>query len=211
MRQKNRGFSLVELLVVIAIISILMAMYMSVGSRALSRAKQLAASEGMRQEHLGHVADNANIAYQQQEISPDRAACRAAYRQTRDTGREEIIYTELLYEVPDESYFKAYWHTLINPSATAPLEFTADGRLIAKDEHDNKFVMRPLDNRLNARTPIPVTWEYLSRDPKDTSHGLLGINVLYSDGHVMYMRYPSYYPAVRSVADLSWEFLHSTP
>ncbi|MCL4218371.1 MAG: hypothetical protein KJ052_15395 [Candidatus Hydrogenedentes bacterium] len=32
----------------------------------------------------------------------------------------------------------------------------------------------------------------------------------YSDGHVMNMRYPSYYPAVRGVADWSCEFLHGT-
>ena len=206
------GFSLVELLVCIAIISILMAMYAGVAVRAMSKAKRVVVAEGMRQEHIGRMADSANIARGGRTSLPDTTAlrelCRQAYRQEMDVGGRVLIFTELLFVVQNEAEFRAYWHTLIDPNAADPIELAANGDLVARDDAGNAFSLewRGREGLVEGGV-YPVIWEFLSTDTKYMSAESLGTTVLYSDGHIEYHPYPSRYPACRSVAELSQRFM----
>jgi len=211
--KKRDGFSLIELLVVIAIISILMAMYMSTLAKVRGRAKQIAAAEGLRQKALGEMADNVNTGRMAPVSSPvgelpERPACRAAYRQTIQTGWEERVLTELLYAVEDEAQFRAYWHTLINPDNTDDLEFEGT-RLIAKDEDDNTYLLQTVDAAAATSAPFPVAWDFLSTAMNEMTIDGLGANVLYSDGHVKYIPYQRMYPSCQTVAKLSHQFMEA--
>lgn len=207
------GFSLVELLVVIAIISILMAMYAAVGMRAISKAKRVAVVEGMRQEHIGRMADTANMARSSPSNTPSTAEeirdqCRAAFRQKMDLGGRELIYTELLCVVKSEAEFRAYWNTLVNPEATGPITLAGDRSIVVQDENGQSYTLEWRDrSSLKDREIYPVIWEFLSTDTKHMSAESLGITVMYSDGHVEYISYPGRYPASRPVAELSQRFM----
>ena len=210
---KRSGFSLVELLVVVAIIGILMSMYMTAFSRARQQALQVVRAEGMRQEHLGQLADTANMAWleAQMPVHSDREECREAYRTTIETSSGDVWVTQLLYVVYSEAAFRAYWHTLIDENATDPLEYDDTGRLIAEDENGNVFRLAPMGWdpwAANARYGrVPVSWDFLSTDLGETSSGSIGANVLYTDGHVEFLTYPGQFPVCRSVAELSHQFV----
>lgn len=209
-RCARSGVSLIELLVVLTIIMILMALYLGVLSRALSKAKQVAAAEGLRQHGLGQLADNANIARPQKIVFPTREECRRAYRQVFQGGKNELIVTELLYRVVNEKQFEAYWYTLIDPEATGPLEFDGS-QLVARDAAGNVYYLPLLPTLADSTSaPIPVAWEFLSTNPRYMSSESLGINVLYSDGHVAFVPYPHGYPACRTVAELSQRFVEDS-
>jgi prepilin-type processing-associated H-X9-DG protein len=53
-----------------------------------------------------------------------------------------------------------------------------------------------------ARTKIPVMWDVMDLRSRAFVHTPPGINVLYIDGHVNFVRYPHNYPATQAVAIL---------
>lgn len=207
---RRSGYSLVETLVCLAIISILMALYLPSLVKARRKAEEVAIREGFRQSYIGGMADNANSVRRQQDDA-SRDACRAAFREKTASGNYEIYLTRMLYAVRSEAEFRAYWHTLIDPAASGSLNFDNSGNLIAEDENGNKYTLMPLGDRQQLTGPIiPIAWEFLSSNFAETSSGTSGTSVLYSDGHVGYVPYPSEYPACRAVAELSHRFVQAT-
>ena len=203
MRVRSRGgYSLVETLVVISIICILMALYLPTLSRAMQKAKDVRDKEGLRQKYIGQMADGANIA-NASPSRPTKADCRAAYRQ--EMG--EAIVTELLYVVYDEAEFVAYWNTMIRADAPDPPDYSGNGRLIAKDAIGNTYLLAQVDMAHPSGELFPVAWVFISTNLSETSSGDIGSNVLYSDGHGLYVRYPGEYPMTRFVAELSHRFM----
>ncbi len=203
----RRGFSLVELLVCVAIISILMAMYLPVLSKAKRKAEEVAIKEGLRQDHIGREAAVANIA-RPKGIDLDeygREACQDAFCKSMSdgSGDGDMLVTELLYDVTSEDAFRAYWYTLIDPSNTEPLEYTDGGKLIATDNEGNEFILKPI---YTGR----MLWEFISTDLSETTSGTLGTTVLYPGGNVDYVKYPDEFPAVPIVAKLSHRFIEET-
>jgi prepilin-type processing-associated H-X9-DG protein len=190
-------------LVVVAIIAILMALYLPTLSKVLRKAEEVAIKEGFRQEKIGRMSDNANSAGRDLGPAPDRDDCREAFRQMVN----DVIATEVLYIVENDDEFNAYWHTMINPAANAPLEYTGSGDLLARDEFGDVYELPRVDKFLDEGPSFPLGWEFISTDLSDTSSGTIGTNVLYSDGHVVYIRYPGDFPATRTVAELSHRFV----
>ncbi|GMV95423.1 MAG: hypothetical protein AMXMBFR82_52010 [Candidatus Hydrogenedentota bacterium] len=197
------GFSLVETLVVVAIIAILMALYLPVLSKVMRKAEEVAVKEGFRQEKIGRMADSANSAGKDLGPAPDRDECRAAFRKKVN----DVIATEVLYIVESDAEFNAYWQTMINPAANTPLEYSGSGNLLARDEFGDVYELLRVDKFLDEGPPFPLGWEFISTDLSDTSSGTIGTNVIYSDGHVVYVRYPGEFPATRTVAELSHRFV----
>ena len=208
-KSERHGHTMVELLVVMAIIGVLSSMLLAALSKARLKALQVASTEAVRQHYIGEYADKANIARPEPD-EPDlarlRQACKSAYREKYPTGSGETIVTRLLYVVRTEAEFRAYWHTLVNPEATRPLELES-GALVVYDERGNKFELAPLDLGRVKGESFPVGWEFLSTDMSEMSSGSIGANVLYSDGHVEYVPYPGKYPVCKTVADLSHRFV----
>ncbi len=206
------GFSMVELLVVVAIIAIIAAFYMSSLGKALRAAKQLRNKEGIRQENIGRMADNANIARPSQTIPPDaelRAQCRAAFRRWVDVGREErMCITEMLFVVQSTGEFLAYYHTLVNPNNDAPIERNG-AAVVVQDPDGNRHTLQ--SRSLISDPALPVLWEYLANDPQATTMNGQGIDVLYGDGHDGYLTYPGPFPACREVADCGQRYFDSLP
>jgi len=210
MSRRAMGFSLVELLVCIAIIAILTAMYLPALAKARKQAEAIVVKEGFRQEHIGKLADSANIARPQSSTTSDaaqmRAEARAAFRRNMTMTGGETLVTYLLWRVTSEAEFNAYWNTLINPAATGSID-SSSGGIVVKDEAGNEYTLQPLNDQLPMGAPFPVGWEFLSTNLSEGTAGTLGTNVLYSDGHVEYVPYPSAYPACRTVAELSHRFV----
>ncbi len=201
---------MIELLVVFVIIGILAAMLLPVISKARRAAVLAANQEGFRQKGLGRMADTANIANPKEPEGADRDTCRESFRNVLDTGSAEIFITELWYGVETEKEFRAYWHTLINPSATEPLEF-AGGDLIATDERGNEFRLPPLGEGAWAASSMDedfvVAWEFISTHWGETTVQGFGINVMYSNGSTQYIDFPGEFPATSTVAELSHRFV----
>jgi prepilin-type N-terminal cleavage/methylation domain-containing protein/prepilin-type processing-associated H-X9-DG protein len=210
MTHKTAGYSLVELLVCIAIIAILTAMYLPALAKARKQAEAIVVKEGFRQEHIGKLADSANIVRPQSSTTSDaaqmRAEARAAFRRNMTMTGAETLVTYLLWRVTSEAEFNAYWNTLINPAATGLID-SSSGGIVVKDEAGNEYTLGSLDDALQRGAPFPVGWEFLSTNLSEGTAGTLGTNVLYSDGHVEYVPYPSEYPACRTVAELSHRFV----
>lgn len=203
--RQSRGFSLLETLVCMAIVAILAAMYLPALSKARRKAEEVGVISSMHQDHIAKMTGNHQgirgpLPSQDGDL---RGMCRAAYRQAMSdgSGAGTIYITELRFVVRNEAEFRAYWHTLINPAATEPLEFTNSGELIAQDEEGNTFYLGAL------RDEAAMMWEFLSTNLAETSSGTLGTTVRYADGHVEYKRYPYEFPACRSVAELSHRFM----
>jgi prepilin-type N-terminal cleavage/methylation domain-containing protein len=203
---RSHGYSLVETLVVVAIIAILMALYLPTLSKVLRKAEEVAVKEGFRQKNIGRMADNANSAGRDLGPAPGRDECRDAFRQMVN----DVIATEVLYIVENDDEFNAYWHTMINPAASTPLEYTGSGDLLARDEFGDVYELPRVDKFLDDGPSFPLGWEFISTDLTDTSSGTIGTNVIYSDGHVVYIRYPGDFPATRTVAELSHRFVEES-
>jgi prepilin-type N-terminal cleavage/methylation domain-containing protein len=207
----RHGFSLVELLVVVAIIMLLASMYMVALGRARSKAMQVAAVEAVRQKYIGELASNVNAARRGRvgDITRVREGARKAYRQTLQTGSGPTLVTELRYVVKNEAEFRAYWHTLINPAASEPLELKGQA-LVARDEDGNEYVLPPIDLNYVKGEVFPLGWEFLSTDMSEMTSGTIGAYVQYSDGHLDYIAYPGKFPICRSVAELSHRFVQES-
>ncbi len=197
------GFSIIELLVVVAIIGILLALYSSTLSRAMRMAKATATAEAFHQKTISKATSD--------EEPPAAEDARELYRQVLDTGKHDAIMTELLFIVRNDRQFDAYWHTLIDPRNEEELQFEDNGSLIAKTKAGETVVLWPIrKGSRSSRGPYAVGWEYLSTVLSDTSTGTLGSEVVYSDGHVTYVRYPGEFPMTRLVAELSHKFVKLT-
>lgn len=198
------GFSLIELLVVVAIIGILLAMYSSTLTKAVRMAKGTATAEAMHQVQITEMTEPA-VEF------PTLDEARAAYRQRVDTGKHEALLTQLLFIVRTDREFDAYWHTLIDPAKTEEPQSERNGSLIAETEDGETIVLRPIGKgQHDGRGPYSVGWAYLSTVLSETSTGTLGAEVMYSDGHISYVRYPGKFPMMRIVAELSHEFVKLT-
>jgi len=201
------GFSLVETLVVLAIISILMAMLATSLTKAVRMAKGAAAGEAMRQGAISRMADTgpARTLSADQEIRLD---ARRAFRQAIDTGKGQMLLSELRYVVRNNAEFRAYWHTLLNPAASFPLTFADGGSLVARGPGGKEFVLPPIGTRGADRLGrYAVGWEFISTNLAQTARGDLGGNVIYNDGHRQYELYPGRFPMSEPVARLSQQFV----
>ncbi len=206
-RSRRGGFSLVELLVCIGIIMILAALLLAALIKTRDDAQDVAATEAIRQEAIAQLAGpDGHVSH----ASDDREHLRAAYRETLDTGKDEVLVTRIPYGVTAEAQFVAYWHTVINPDASGPLEFEYDG-LIVKDASGTTFKLKPhtfWQETQYDRGAYPYMWEYLSTNMADMNSTSRSIRVLYTDGEVKNVRYPGEFPACETVAELSYRFLH---
>ena len=204
---RRQGFSLLELLICVTIIGILMMLYLPVLGKAKQKAVHTAEKEGLRQHHIGRMADGANTGSTLTSI-PDRDECREAFRHTIRVGKHDMIVTELRYVVQTEAEFRAYYHTLIEPASTDPLEYDRRGNLVATDPEGNTFALRPMD-LLTEQEVVVVAWSFLSSDMSESSSGAFGAEVIYSDGRVRFVRYKETFPAVPTVAILSHKFMQT--
>lgn len=196
-RQGEHGFSLLELLVVVAIIGILMAMYASTLSKAMRMAKGVASGEALHQRDIGRRADGERL---EEPIE--------AFRQVLDTGKGETIMTELLYVVRTDDQFRAYWNTLLNTNNTDPPKFNNNGSLVALTAKGESFVLPLIDaDTSDGKGLYPVAWEFLSTDLSESATGTLGSNIVYSDGHIAFKKYPGKFPVTPTVAKLSHKFM----
>ncbi|HUW59817.1 MAG TPA: prepilin-type N-terminal cleavage/methylation domain-containing protein [Candidatus Bathyarchaeia archaeon] len=203
--RRQHGFSLVELLVVIAIVSILAMMQVQAGIKALRQARAVATGEAMRQNRIGHMADNANRGRLTDDTAATREACRNTFRQMYETGKAEAAVTEVLYALHNDQDFDAYYHTLVDPEADDELVFQ-DGKLKARTGDGTEVLLEPLSDRIIG---VATMWEFLSTDMSNMTADT-NIRVMYNDGHVDSVHYPSRFPASRIVAELGQDYMEKT-
>jgi prepilin-type N-terminal cleavage/methylation domain-containing protein len=204
-KQRQHGFSLIELLVVIAIVSILAMMQVQAGIKALRQARAVATGEAMRQNKIGHMSDNANLGRLSGDTAATRKACRDVFRGMYETGKAEAAVTEVLYALRTDRDFDAYYHTLIDPDATGELVFQ-DGKLKAKTGDGAEVLLEPLNDRI---TGVATMWEFLATNMSNMTTGT-NVRVMYNDGHVESVQYPSRFPASRIVAELGQDYMEKT-
>jgi prepilin-type N-terminal cleavage/methylation domain-containing protein len=199
---RRDGFSLLELLIVVAIIGILMAMYLSTFGKVQRKAVAVAGAEGMRQGQIGRMADDANVARPKIKLAT-REECRAAFRES--IGDNQFA-TRMLYRVRNVEEFEAYFYTLIDAGASGDLEFL-HGRLVARNQHGNKFLLSPFSGFSEAFGGTAVSWEFLSTYMGDMNGTGIGGQVMYGDTRVEFMHYPGWFPMTERVAELGRRFM----
>ncbi len=203
------GYSILELLIVVGIISILVFLQLGAMHRVLGKVKNSARAEAIRQAALSREADAVHEGPMRTEPA-NRLECIQAFKQTLDTGKEKIFVSEMLYVVRNGEEFRAYWNTMLNPNALYLPEIV-DGVLIARDPEGNIYRLPALyGSHLDANKAhglFPIAWDFLSSNLADNTSGELGSEVLYSDGHMEFVRYPGKFPAVKEVADLTRQFV----
>jgi len=69
-------------------------------------------------------------------------------------------------------------------------------------------ILHPAANN-KAASEIPVMWDHLTREIISFAHLPGGINVLYMDGHVDFLRYPSKFPATEDHSRSSGRYGHN--
>lgn len=201
-RRGSEGFSLVELLVVLAIIGILMGMALTAGAKALRMAKGVAAGEAMHQGAITSSTTGERLE------KPGRGPAREAFHQVVNTGKDDAIFSKLVYVVRSDAEFRAYWYTLLNKKNNLPLSHTSSGTLIALSPEGERFELPPMGADVrDGSGPYAVSWEFISTHLADTAYGNLGGNVLYSDGHLSHLRFPAKFPMSGTVARLSHRFV----
>lgn len=196
------GFGLLELLIVVAIIGILFALYSGALTKATRLAKSTATGESMRQSNIGRMAKGDKKQSTDPQVLREKAQDR--FRQIVDTGKNDAIVSQLLFVVNNDREFQAYYHTLLNPDNTDPIEFVRNGWMVALDDDGRSFELKPVHM---ANSQSPIGWEYLSTNPSEMATGALVIQVQYGDGHVQTMKYPDSFPATKTVAELGHAFL----
>lgn len=203
------GVSMLELLIVVGIISILVFMYLGTFHRVLGKVKNTARAEAIRQAALSREAEAVHEGPMRTEPA-NVLECIWAFRQKLDTGKEKILVSEMLYVVRNGDEFRAYWNTMLNPHAVYAPEYDGD-TLLARDPDGKVFPLPALyGSHLDANQKyglFPIAWDFLSSNLADNTSGELGAEVLYSDGHIEFVRYPGKFPAVREVAELSRRFV----
>ena len=216
--RRSRGFSLLELLICVAIIAILMSMYMGVLKKAKDKADRVVTTEAMRQDKMGRMADNTGTSTGNRTLIPSstdqlrisREDCRKSYRRFLTTSEGARFVTETRYACRNEDEFQAYWLTLIDAKNTRPVNYRVDGWVEAIDSEGRSYFLPPVTDDLQVpgrgNETVPVQWEFLSRNMGETTMSGIGISVVYSDGHVEYIKYPGEFPATPLVADLSQQF-----
>jgi len=205
----SAGYSILELLIVVGIISILVFLQLGSMHRVLGKVKNTARAEAIRQDALGREADAVHEG-PLRTLPASRKECTDAFRKTLLTGKEKILVSEMLYVVTNGAEFRAYWHTMLNPDNY--YEPAYDGTtLLANDPEGNEFRLPAImDSHLDAHNAFgsfPIAWDFLSSHPPDNTSGELGAEVLYSDGHMEFVRYPGKFPAVREVAERTRQFV----
>jgi prepilin-type N-terminal cleavage/methylation domain-containing protein len=197
---EQRGFSLLELLVCVAIVAILMAMNLTSLSKAYRQARGVASAEGMRQQNLVNKTDDSSPEARNARL---REYSREQFRKTIDTGNNDSIITEMVFQVENDDEMRAYWNTVLNPGAEEPLEYASNGDLIATDSEGNIHYLPRIDEEHKRPSGnYPVMWEFLSTSISEMGTQSLMIQVLYNDGHIEKLRYPSHFPASRTVAEV---------
>ncbi|MCC6142686.1 MAG: type II secretion system protein [Candidatus Hydrogenedentes bacterium] len=206
MNMRKQGFSLIETLVVVAIICIMLAVALPHYWKAIRLAKQTAADEAKRQEQLVPYAP----AY---TISPEmadweiRETARAAFRHTIDAGKFDLMVTQPLLEVRNDEEFRAYYFTLVDAEATAPLLFEG-GSMIVRTPEGTEFRLRTSDAiEPGGRDPYAIAWDFLSTNMANMSVGSFGVGYVRSNGERPYVKYPGEFPATETVARLGQRFM----
>jgi len=206
---KRAGYSILELLIVVGIISILVFLQLGSMHRVLGKVKNSARGEALRQAALGREADAVHEG-PVRTLPANPIECIVAFKQTLDTGKEKIFVSEMLYVVKSGAEFRAYWNTMLNPNVLYSPEYDGD-TLLARDPDGKIFPLPPLYgshlDASNRHGTFPIAWDFLSSNPQDNTSGELGSEVLYSDGHIEFVRYPGKFPAVREVADLTRQYV----
>lgn len=196
----RRGHTLVESLVVVAIIMVMLSVALPHYWSAIRLAKQTAAAEAHHQRTIAHSVDGPDAPGMREDA-------RRAYREMVDAGKFETAITEMLYVVTNDAEFEAYWHTLIDPANTEPLEFR-DGELVARDFSGEVFFLKRIRDAQGypARGEYPVGWDFISTNMAHMTVGGLGATVAYST-HQAYVKYPGAFPVTPVVARLSARFM----
>ena len=92
----------------------------------------------------------------------------------------------------------------------------AEKKIYRLREGIERFLITDINNPAAsnlAQSVIPVVWDQISADPNGSGFNHIpgGCNVLYMDGHVEFVRYPSAHPVTRAFASIVAQFTSTDP